>query len=125
MTTTMTRVNGVYEKDVALTMVLVANNDQLIYLEDTTLNPDPYTNGSGSTMLSENQTNIDAVIGFSNYDIGHVFSTGGGGIANLNSPCTNSKAQGVTGQSAPVGDAFDIDFVAHEMGTSIWSDSYF
>lgn len=116
MTTTMTRVNGIFENDVALTMVLVANNDQLIYLRDTILNPDPYTNGSGSTMLGENQTNIDAVIGFANYDIGHVFSTGGGGIASLNSPCTNSKAQGVTGQSNPVGDAFYIDFVAHEMG---------
>ncbi|MFK5889418.1 MAG: M12 family metallo-peptidase [Flavobacteriaceae bacterium] len=116
MTTTMTRVNGVYEKDVALTMVLVDNNDQLIYLEDTTLNPDPYTNGNGATMLDENQTNIDAVIGTANYDIGHVFSTGGGGIAHLNAPCTVSKAQGVTGQSSPVGDAFDIDFVAHEMG---------
>lgn len=113
MTTTMTRVNGVFENDVALTMVLVANNDQLIYLDSAI---DPYTNGNGSTMLSENQINIDNVIGSVNYDIGHVFSTGGGGIASLNSPCTNAKAQGVTGQSNPIGDAFDIDFVIHEMG---------
>jgi subtilisin-like proprotein convertase family protein len=113
MTTTMTRVNGVFENDVALTMVLVANNDQLIYFNSAT---DPYTNSNGNTMLSENQINIDNVIGSSNYDIGHVFSTGGGGVASLNSPCTSFKAQGVTGQSNPVGDAFDIDFVAHEMG---------
>jgi subtilisin-like proprotein convertase family protein len=113
MTTTMTRVNGIFENDVALTMVLVANNDQLIYLDSIT---DPYTNGSGRAMLGENQSNLDTVIGSENYDIGHVFSTGGGGVANLNSPCTASKAEGVTGQSNPVGDTFDIDYVAHEMG---------
>jgi len=113
ITTTLTRVDAIYERDLALTMVLVANNDQLIYLDGTT---DPYSNTNGNAMLSENQTNIDNVIGFANYDIGHVFSTGGGGVAVLNSPCTASKAEGVTGQSNPVGDAFDIDFVAHEMG---------
>ncbi|MCF6213752.1 MAG: M12 family metallo-peptidase [Flavobacteriaceae bacterium] len=113
ITTTMTRVNGIFENDVALTMVLVANNDQLIYLNSFV---DPYTNSDGSAMLGENQTNIDNIIGTANYDIGHVFSTGGGGVAVLNSPCTSSKAQGVTGQTNPVGDAFDIDFVAHEMG---------
>lgn len=113
MTTTMTRVNGVFEKDVALTMVLVANNDNLIYLNSIT---DPYTDDNSDSLINENQTNIDAVIGSANYDIGHVFSTGGGGVAMLNSPCSSSKAQGVTGQSNPVGDAFDIDFVAHEMG---------
>lgn len=113
MTTTMNRVNGVYERDLAIHMNIIANNDAVIYLNGAT---DPYTNNSGSTMLNENQTTCDAVIGSANYDIGHVFSTGGGGIAQLNSPCGGGKARGVTGGGSPVGDPFDIDYVAHEMG---------
>ncbi|WP_426431943.1 reprolysin-like metallopeptidase [Winogradskyella sp. HB-48] len=116
MNVTMNRVNGVYERDLGLTMAIVANNQNVIFLEDTVDNPDPYTNNSGSTMLGQNQTTCDNLIGPANYDIGHVFSTGGGGIAQLRSPCTINKARGVTGSPVPQGDAFDIDYVAHEMG---------
>ena len=119
----MNRVNGVYERDVAIHMNIIANNNLITYAADnlscggpcTTAN-DPYTNNDGVAMLGENQANIDAVIGSANYDIGHVFSTGGGGVANLSVPCGGSKARGVTGLSNPVGDPFAIDFVAHEMG---------
>lgn len=113
MVTTMNRVNGIYERDATLTMVLVAGNDQLVFTNPAT---DGYTNNDGGDMLDENQTKCDAIIGSANYDIGHVFSTGGGGVAYLNSPCTSYKAGGVTGSGAPVGDPFDIDYVAHEMG---------
>ncbi len=113
MNTSMTRINGIFERDMAIRMVIVPNNSNVIFLNAAT---DPYTNSNGVAMLSENQTACNTFIGSANYDIGHVFSTGGGGVAQVSSACTSGKARGVTGSPAPVGDTFDIDFVAHEMG---------
>ncbi|MBE9489500.1 MAG: T9SS type A sorting domain-containing protein [Bacteroidetes bacterium] len=115
MVVTMTRVNGVFEKDLSLTMALIANNEDIIFIDE-----DPFTtpaNNDGNLLISQSQTEIDTAIGDANYDIGHTFSTGGGGLAGLGIVClSGNKARGVTGSNAPVGDAYDIDFVAHEMG---------
>ena len=113
--TTMNRVNGVYEKEVSVTMVLVATEDKVIFTDSTT---DPFTgNDDGNTLIDESQKVIDSAIGTSNYDIGHTFSTGGGGVAEVGVVCnTMFKANGITGSSNPTGDGYDIDYVAHEMG---------
>ena len=120
--TTMNRVNGIYEREVAVHMNLVANENTLI----NTVEPDGFTNGNPDLMINENQTRIDAVIGTANYDIGHVFGTNSGGLASL--ACVGNaaqKAMGVTGSAAPSGDSFDVDYVAHEMGHQFGADHSF
>lgn len=109
--TTMNRVGGIFEQDVAVRMTLV-DNTAIVFTDPGT---DPYDNTSGD--LPENQATIDSLIGTANYDIGHLFGTGGGGVATLQSVCSaTQKARGLTGSGSPVGDGYDVDYVAHEMG---------
>jgi len=113
--TSVNRVDGVYETEVAVRLVLVASQTMVVFTNATT---DPFTgNNNAGTLINESQTVITNTIGSANYDIGHTFSTGGGGLANLGCVCNNSqKARGITGSPSPVGDPYDIDYVAHEVG---------
>lgn len=127
MNATLTRVNGVFNKDLALKLVLIANTDALIYTNAAT---DPYANakeGVDGEWHEDLQENLTAVIGNANYDIGHLFgASGGGGNAGcIGCVCTNPTTNVPLGKGSaytspsnerPEGDAFDIDFVAHEMG---------
>ena len=125
MTTSMNRINGVYEREFSVTMVFVANENALIFTNAAT---DPYgaDDNNPNALLNDNQTQCDAIIGNANYDIGHVFSTGGGGLSDLGCVCqAGAKAQSCTGSSSPTGDGFDIDYVAHEMGHEYGSDHTF
>ncbi|MDP2386038.1 MAG: zinc-dependent metalloprotease family protein [Bacteroidota bacterium] len=117
MTITINRVNSVYERDLAVTLEFIANNDLIIYYGNTASDPwaTEYNTKTAQT--------IDAVIGVANYDIGHNFNTSGGGNAGcLSCVCLSTsqssthKGRGYTGSNNPTGDPFDIDYVAHEMG---------
>lgn len=113
--TSVNRVNGVYEQEVASRLVLVDNEANVVFTNAAT---DPFNgNNNASTLINESQTQIDLLIGNANYDIGHTFSTGGGGLAGLGVICNaTNKGRGITGSPNPVGDPYDIDYVAHEVG---------
>lgn len=112
--TTLNRVNQVYEQDLGIHLSLVENNDEIIF-EDK--DSDPYTSTNTSSLITINQGVINRIIGVQNYDLGHLFSTSGGGLAVIGSACNdNSKAKGMSGTSNPGSDSFSLDFVAHEIG---------
>lgn len=107
------RVNLVFEREASFRLNLIANNDLIVYVNSAT---DPYSNSNASSILLANQSNLDDIIGSANYDIGHVFSTGAGGLASQGVCNSNFKAKGVTGTNTPINDPYDIDYVAHEIG---------
>ncbi|TXH71670.1 MAG: hypothetical protein E6Q83_01540 [Thiothrix sp.] len=112
ITSTINRMNEIYQRDLSIKLRLVSGVTT-IFSDSAT---DPYPS-SGSTLLKENQTTLDNLIGSENYDVGHLFTTGDGGVAVVEGACRNSyKAQGVSGWDTPTGDIFAIDYVAHEVG---------
>ncbi len=127
---TLTRCNGVYEKDLALHLNLVAASTNVIYYNPSS---DPYSaasTGAGGAWNNELQTTLTSVIGEANYDIGHLFgASGGGGNAGcIGCICTNgSKGSGFTSpaDAIPQGDNFDIDYVVHEVGHQLGANHTF
>ena len=122
---TLTRCNGVYEKDLALHLNLISNTTSVIYYNPST---DPYT--TMSSWNSQLQTTLTNVIGEANYDIGHMFgASGGGGNAGcIGCICVNgSKGSGITSPAdgIPRGDNFDIDYVVHEVGHQLGANHTF
>jgi len=120
MNNTLTRINGVFEKDFGLQLILVTNNDKLIYTDPAT---DPYSDASSkSNWRSEIQSNLNTTIGLANYDLGHLLGAGtgncgdAGGIGTICSDYNKGSGYTCAYSGAYQGDAFDIEYVAHEMG---------
>ncbi len=129
---TLTRCNGIYEKDLALHLNLIPNTTSVIYYSPST---DPYSTTLSQWNLQLQQT-LTSVIGSANYDIGHMFgASGGGGNAGcigcvcVNPATSNSlgKGSGITSPAdgIPTGDNFDIDYVAHEVGHQLGANHTF
>lgn len=113
VTIAINKVNEVLRSEVGIELFLIDETTDVFYYAPNDL----YTNGSNDeTLLNQNQTNLDAVIGTANYDIGHVFAQGGGGRAASPSVCNNSyKAKGYSKQQAMEDPRF-IGVLLHEIG---------
>ncbi|MBI3138841.1 MAG: T9SS type A sorting domain-containing protein [Sphingobacteriales bacterium] len=127
---TLTRCNGVYEKDLAVHLNLISASTNVIYYNASTDPYSPASSGTGGAWNTELQNTLTSVIGDANYDIGHLFgATGGGGNAGcIGCICTNgSKGSGYTSPAdgIPQGDNFDIDYVVHEMGHQMGANHTF
>ncbi|WGZ93839.1 MAG: M12 family metallo-peptidase [Candidatus Thiothrix putei] len=122
--TAVNRINQIYERDLSTRLTLVSDTNVVF----TNANTDPYTNSSAPQILKQNTSTLDSILGNNNYDIGHVFTmvNSGMGLALLGVVCdTQFKAQGVSGLPEPKGDAFIIDFVAHEIGHQLGASHTF
>ncbi len=111
---TLTRVNEVFETDLGVTLELIPNNDEIIFTDATT---DPYT-GSFNAQV---QNTLTTVIGEENYDVGHLFDqnddSDNGNAGFIGSVCVDGrKGSAFATAIDPVGDLFDLDYVAHELG---------
>jgi hypothetical protein len=123
ITTTINLVNAIYERDVAIRLTLIPNETDIIFTDSAS---DGYTSNNIPSLIAENQTKLDSVIGSANYDIGHVFDgqqLGGGafswqGQASIRAVClTGSKARGVDiFRSLPPTSVYTYYSVAHEIG---------
>ncbi|WP_294300730.1 zinc-dependent metalloprotease [uncultured Chryseobacterium sp.] len=126
MNATMTRVNGVFEKEFGIKLI-IQDLPNIIYTDPAT---DPYT---GNLNLQLQQT-LTSQVGNANYDMGHVFNAAGGNgnAGSIGSTCVNpatstslAKGSAFTQNTTPTGDLFDIDYVAHEMGHQLGANHTF
>ncbi len=134
----MNRVNQLYEQDLAIRMVLVDATDRLNL--DTNAQATGADGPCGATpcftaselsscsgdTLSRTRIVAGQLAGARNFDIGHlVLGKSGGGVASVGVTGENEKAEGCTALPRPVGDAFAVDYVAHEMGHQFGADHTF
>ena len=69
LTTTINAVDAIYERDLAIHLVLVANETSIIFTNAAT---DGYTSDDANSLLAQNQVVLDQRIGPANYDVGMV-----------------------------------------------------
>ena len=109
----LTRINAVYHRENSIEFRLVEKNDTILFLDGQT---DPYTNGNASALMTANPAVLNDYIGIANYDIGHVFGTNTGGVAQLSSVCTANKGAG-SSSTFGVYSGINFYFIAcHEIG---------
>ncbi len=120
----MNRMNGIFERELAVRLLLVANNDQLIFLNGIGPKP-PFSYSDGTSAAGQNQKNVDKLIGDANYDLGLVLTFNGGGgtwVSNLSQ--SGYKADGMAGHPVPTEYQL-VYYAAHEVGHMLGANHTF
>lgn len=115
------RVNQVYEAEVGVRLILVANNTDLIYIDPLT---DPYDDDVITALVGQNNENAANVLGLSNYDVSQVLNSTGSGLASFTSVCDDTK-KGRGTSSIRGGSPLDnqsVYHLAHELGHQFGAD---
>ena len=129
--TLLARVNDVFSRELGVSFVLYAKQDQLVCARDGTSARTRRVCGKAlnTEQLLPQLPGLLAALKVStrDYDIGHGLSTGGGGLANYPSLCNpgHRRAGGVTGIDKPENDPFVIDYFAHELGHQLFGPHSF
>lgn len=133
MNATMNRVNGIFEKDFGIKL-LIQDLPTIIYTDPATdFYTPPATDNDPSLNLQLQQT-LTNIVGNANYDMGHVFHAAGGNgnAGSIGSTCvdpatatTLAKGSAFTQNADPLGDLFDIDYAAHEMAHQLGANHTF
>ena len=125
LTTTINAVDAIYERDLAIHLMLVVNEPSIIFTNSAT---DGYTSDDATSLLTQNQVILDQRIGPANYDVGmvldgHAYAFQPGhfifqGAAQFQTVCANgSKGKGVSiFRSTEPSSTNAIYVVAHELG---------
>lgn len=119
LTTSVNRLDGIYRRELSVTLQLVnpsiTNDAANIIFDDPAT--DPFDNTDSEAQLTINHNTITARVGTPGFDVGHLYGTGGGGVASSPSVCrADAKGEGYSAREGFYGDPFTVDYAAHEVG---------
>jgi subtilisin-like proprotein convertase family protein len=69
--TALNYIVALQERDFGMRLVLIPNNDEIIFLDPAT---DPFTGETVGDWMNQNPSAINPIIGVASYDVGHCFS---------------------------------------------------
>ena len=114
----MNRVSAIYKEEFAIRLQLIANNDAIIYptTGNPTSGPDPVQQQFEHVQARINETSIAGLVRPTTTSVTLSLPAAAGWLMWLLFVAMDRKAFGTTGQPNPIGDPFNVDYVAHEMG---------
>jgi len=117
--TALNYIVAIQERDYGVRLILIANNDEIIFLDPDT---DPYTGNTVGDWMGQNPSAINPILGSTSYDVGHVFAryiTGNqAGVVSGRTCDLLGKARGAS-SAANTSTEYFYRVAAHEFGHQV------